>query len=723
MAGGKKYVVQEKNKTISENERLALEQSWDKLEPLFAELGIGIEQSNPAVPKSSGVPRVFLVKDGKVSTLEENGLQVGTVGFGEAMMRGEVFAFPAGSKEAVQLQLTVDKNKGANAEVGYSEPLKQVTDSGKVQEFENAEKLAKEEPERKPKPKWYHRAFQFWGSNRQICEDYEKAEQAHKAWEEKVEKLVRAKPEQNSVARAVEDQFGAFRTEVALKDELKEKAARDKARQELEKRKQLVKHLKQADRINHGIEVIENIYAAKPVIREEFTGKRRNDNDRDYVEEDFKKLTTADIDLSKMQIGGKAVTEKEFAHLGMFAAHDPEIGMQNQKAAVADPAPIVAGCKQLGYTEQEAKEIVTASSCQTYSMDILHKDSRMFKYFDAVNAGRDKAAEAVKEYQEGKKEKLAEILSRAVEHVGYQAGVSRDLGMPGYAKLGCEAIDIMKRDQELYDLAKKSYEERDKGFCDRHQLYKHRSFEQLIRDTRAANTLGEIEQKGLDGESNLLKATTGDIKLTAGEKKGYIKDVLRANLVDWLVQKDTNKMGNTHKETAQNKDLIKFQNYVGDLSMKIAMQDEEADIVAQGGGSSLPTKLPSLLTAGLSVRAQHKAPTLYDVTKPEWMAQMDQTLERIVKMEGLDKMTLDELSAKLVLPSKAMSRYGQDKIIELANIVNLPEKKTEGPAQQKQVGPEKNQADAEKNQADAEKNQADAGKEEVFAEAEAELGT
>ena len=213
-----------------------------------------------------------------------------------------------------------------------------------------------------------------------------------------------------------------------------------------------------------------------------------------------------------------------------------------------------------------------------------------------------------------------------------------------------------------------------------------------------------------------MKATTGDIKLTAGEKKGYIKDVLRANLVDWLVQKDTNKMGNTHKETAQNKDLIKFQNYVGDLSMKIAMQDEEADIVAQGGGSSLPTKLPSLLTAGLSVRAQHKAPTLYDVTKPEWMAQMDQTLERIVKMEGLDKMTLDELSAKLVLPSKAMSRYGQDKIIELANIVNLPEKKTEGPAQQKQGGPEKNQADAEKNQTDA-------GKEEVFAEAEAELGT
>ena len=262
-----------------------------------------------------------------------------------------------------------------------------------------------------------------------------------------------------------------------------------------------------------------------------------------------------------------------------------------------------------------------------------------------------------------------------MESVGYLAGASRDLGMPGYAKLGCEAIDLMERDPILRDMAKKCYEDRDVFFTGRHPLYKHRSFDQLITDIRAANDLGNVFQKGIDAEATLLRAATGDLKLTKEQKTEYVKDVLRSNLVDRYYYMDLEKRTSTSHPNGLNEDVIAFDQYIEELSDKLDELGESGPgIIAVGGGSSLPTKMPSMLISGLRNRAQQKAPIIYDVGDPEWAKKMDDTLNKIVRLDGLDEMTIDEICTKVVLPAKSMSRYGQDKIVQLAALVTEPQK-------------------------------------------------
>ena len=58
-------------------------------------LGLNLLNPGDKFEDSYGVPRVFLFKDGKTSSLEEEGLEVGSKAFWEAAMKGQVFAYPA----------------------------------------------------------------------------------------------------------------------------------------------------------------------------------------------------------------------------------------------------------------------------------------------------------------------------------------------------------------------------------------------------------------------------------------------------------------------------------------------------------------------------------------------------------------------------------------------------------------------------------------------------
>ena len=71
----------------------------------------------------------------------------------------------------------------------------------------------------------------------------------------------------------------------------------------------------------------------------------------------------------------------------------------------------------------QAKEILVSSVGQAYTSDVLHTENRMGQYFStAMNGGREKAEMALTDYAAGKKDALAEILSRAVQFAGDNAG-------------------------------------------------------------------------------------------------------------------------------------------------------------------------------------------------------------------------------------------------------------------------------------------------------------
>lgn len=55
---------------------------------LVKELGLDVTRRGEQVPESGGVPGMFLLKDGKISTLEENGVEVGSQKFWQEAVQG-----------------------------------------------------------------------------------------------------------------------------------------------------------------------------------------------------------------------------------------------------------------------------------------------------------------------------------------------------------------------------------------------------------------------------------------------------------------------------------------------------------------------------------------------------------------------------------------------------------------------------------------------------------
>ena len=57
------------------------------------------------MPETNGVPRVFVMDEKGVRTLDDEKVKAGTPEFFELMQQGRMFAYPAGEKEPVQLQI------------------------------------------------------------------------------------------------------------------------------------------------------------------------------------------------------------------------------------------------------------------------------------------------------------------------------------------------------------------------------------------------------------------------------------------------------------------------------------------------------------------------------------------------------------------------------------------------------------------------------------------
>ena len=98
------FVTPGKGKELSEKNLEYLRDG--ELYATYKELGIEVSNGGVGeVPVSNGVPRIFLVKDGKVSTLAENNMKLGSEAYYNAMLNGQVFAYPPGEKNPVQMQL------------------------------------------------------------------------------------------------------------------------------------------------------------------------------------------------------------------------------------------------------------------------------------------------------------------------------------------------------------------------------------------------------------------------------------------------------------------------------------------------------------------------------------------------------------------------------------------------------------------------------------------
>ncbi len=664
-------------------------------------IGIVLDKDG-TTPKSAEAPRIFALKDGKAVTLEEGNMKIGSPAFIEAALKGEIFAYPSGEKRPVQAQ---GRLSGATFSLDFSVPL----EIGEMQKMELDPPTA---PALVPAPKWYHQLFNFIPSNQRRIDDYNRSVRAHAEWEKQIEALgkeleerQKGVPEQykaaQAAAQAIDEKFGALRDEKSMAADREMSEIIDRAY--WKKEADILKgHVQKED---YGIDIMQNVYGSRPQVRREWLksgAAGEMDNNGLYTEKSFDLLTSAEIDPAKVVIGGKGLTEREFATLAMFAATDADIGIAVQKSTVCDPAGAIQYFKQLGYNEKQAKQIIADSISNTYTQDVLHVEPRMYMYFDtAMNGGRARATEALKAYQKGEKGPLAEIMGLAVKTAGSRAGITGDTGVHPLGKVAGEMLSLMERDPELKAMAKASFEQEEKEFC-AGTPFQSRSFEEMTDSIQKMQKFSEVREKGLKALADLAQARAEGRELTAEEKKGYLRDILTARLAEGMrenqlkeikraktVKEKLREQKEAEQDPAKAKELEKeadpwagpmdyrrLDAYCDKLGEELEKINDEINTLAvsTGAGSSLPSSGPILLSTAMECRVVKKPAILDTVADPEKLSEITRTAEKIIETDHLDEKSMDFL-VKNVVSEKSDTPYNMSKVMEAAVKVQGIDKK------------------------------------------------
>ena len=676
------------------------------------DIGVADAGKDGKVPVRNGVPALFIVKDGKVSTLEENGIEsltveeknsriVGNPKFAEAAYRGEIFAYPAGERYPVQIRLTQRGSSTTDIQITQSTPLKPG-----LQKIELTEMTA--EPQLTREPKWYHRLFPFWGNNRKICQDYDKSVADREKWRKempkRLEEAEKNKPEAFRAAQAIEERFGAARTQEALLEERKFAFGLYDADRKEDSAKKALAAGNQAEKARRGAEIAMNVYAPHPVFREKW--EKTDIKEGLYSREDFDRLTNSTLDLNTVQLGGRPVDEQTYAKLAIFASLQPDIAEKAQREAVMDPTQMLDTLRAKGYSEEMAKEVLLTSVGQAYTTDVLHTEDRMHHYFNsAMNGSKEKTDAALKEYAAGRKEKLAEILSRAVQFAGDAAGThdsmynGGDAGIHNMIIMAGETLDLLQDDKELMQLAREKYEARDKMYCEelnkqvkpyapeKKAPLKPRTFRENLEKIRNFKAFHEIEQRGMDAVAKLEKANEEDRVMDTAEKRECIRDILKCRIFAGIYRQEIRERGYINEDKVSSSGLnagrVALQNYYQALQDEANAANGELVneiAVSSGGGSSLPVGAPSIIKSGLDARFTEVPPVLRMVNDPVQVRTIEDGVEKVMEQDKLETLDTEDLAEILRVGFKTKDLYTGEKLIlrtaELAEIEKGNREKT-----------------------------------------------
>ena len=475
---------------------------------LAGKLGIPLANQGDPVPETGGAPRIFVMDEKDPSnprSLEEMNVKTGSFEFWELAQQGRMFAYPVGGKEPVQVQL-----RGYPPRMRISKPLSQANTA-----------IDEDKPDRPKMPKpvprpgvfarfmnwvnssWYKKENDDYRAYRAQCEkiesDYTQAQEAYEQRRKAAGKIAAEKVPQ--LAAAAEKAFGGKRTEanvareqIAYQKELEEKARASE-------RKELDGRLKSAEndnaRLERSVDEMSTLLGLEPRPIEKYL---RTDV---YKEEAFKIFKKVDLP-EDATIGGVEVDDRLFANIALHAMlHKDIFGQSYKKVKGENAEQILMG---EGMDRKEAERLMINSYAGLVFSDLLKNQFRSrsdSNYFAIAEAGRQKAAEAIRAYRQGNKEPLADIIFSAAD---YLASSAKNSSVTGHstladAKLTGELLDLLAVDE---DLKAKTAE---RGLT-----------EKTVNICRGADYLRELSDDNLEAEAKLMKARAEKKELPQEEK-------------------------------------------------------------------------------------------------------------------------------------------------------------------------------------------------------------
>ena len=524
-------------------------------------LGFAIGEDGKVPKDANRNSRMYIVKKdsrGNDQFLEYDGeklsdgteLKMYSPEFYDQLQMGNVFAYPLGDDDPVQVQLRFD---GGSYNFSCSQPI--VSDN-------IADIMAGPAPVVPPQPNAWRRLMHNWfGGYKADFEAIEQAQQARREWENRRSDLARQisiKSAGRKLGHVYEEKEAALQKKQAEVRQAEIDRANEKKNALGEKLNYAGIH---AEDVKRGAALSHAIYEPEPKIIETDETKRlfpgrtvqkdgvhellhhaeHTDSNGShhnaggfYDKDSFGNLTVLSkdkLDLSSIKVGktGKSVTREQFCDLALFAGMDPkDADIIHQSSPAYDPTlrpalqnitRTVNGEEERVFSDEEIDVLISSSYHSMFTTD-THKTSprdASGKYIKpSIDPARIRTADALNEYKKGNPDKLGQILAVGVNQwAGSLSQMENGIGEEhaGGIEASKTLVDLIQADPKLKEAALKA------GMKEKNLWLVEGSLQ-----------LGKLRQEALDANVKLLQAAYDGTDLSPEEKKAALKSIVKANV-------------------------------------------------------------------------------------------------------------------------------------------------------------------------------------------------
>lgn len=650
---------------------------------LIEHLGIDVgENWNNSIPFTGLTPRIYLMRtdangEDKTRTLSNAGIAFGSPEFWREVQLGNVYAFPAGSSDPVQMQLSEDKE-----DIEFSKPI-----------------TKENQPDPPAKPlSWWKTVLSWFGGY--------KAEK--KAWQNRLQN------KQNALKKLEEMQEDRAK-HIGENGQLDKNAAADMLDQ-FDKKNDLEASEKNAQTAEDGMKLMTSIYQPQPEMMDKKGVLAKKNSPGLYTEKQFNDLKVYPkdgpdgIDLSKIQVGesGESVKPEEFAAVTMYALWQPDVamdGLERQTALVSklkaekahmDPYaeqsilsyenPMNPGEKL--FKKEDVNALMTSSVRNWWTGDLFISKPREGEgaYFKGTtNMGRKLTVDAFKAYAGGDNTKLAKLIADGINMAAQE--MTREEGnlnpqQEAVVVTSGKLLDLMQKDPKLKDAALAQ------GMKPENLTY-----------AEGLKVLNRMCEEGREAERKLAEARVNGTELSQAEKVKLTTAMLKPKIA--LSQLGTE---NTAQNEAEDRMLIMGSIYNDSANIKVNgkkpnkfdydkwLEHPEDRPPIKPGQMYFDTA--SIIYKNVGVIWNKNAESINKLAAPNGEKNLEKLVGSIIKQEGLENKSPDWLYKEFNHAQTQPTLKLADSIIKVSkNTYNVgqdePKKEVQEPQKGKSIADRK----------------------------------
>ena len=636
---------------------------------LFDHFGIDLDKNGKAPVRDLIVPRMMVMgKNDKGNdwplNINDTNYKPGTPEFFEQVRLGNVFVYPAGESKPVQLQLEQDENFPGRYILGHSDPV---------------------EPENIPEPpvkplKWWQKALRvvsFGFAYRKKARAYNQAMEDHRN--------VKTKLRDNAEGRksVLEKERRDFEVEKRHREVGKDLATAKKHvdlpqtgkdnfvslfKPVPDKKSELLKLSESQGLGMNYAPYTEEHFRDMTILTDDEAGVRKKLTDRDkQLEQDYQKKIRqkglpkeqeeellkkqspdviangkpykfAPFNQKNIKLGGTSLTDAQFAAVALSACYTLKNMTENSKLQPGYDPKRSKVIENLGYPKAEADYLAVCLDRTMGTADLFiekPRDNGGSLYEKYCNPAREDAAEAFRQYQQGKPDQLAELLANGVNTFAEELKVLRgsEYGdqQRGAVLMGEELLNLLEQEPKLKELALK------KGM----DPEKQKLLEGSVK-------IFKMEQAGKQAEHALLQARYDGTELSKEQKAEYAKKLVMAKLATGMLR-----LHGAHLAADRNTEANKFANSGNAIMPPVEKQPNGTERMVPGPDRPLPP--PGKYYVDASDKIQGALEMRYNplpkfpkqITEPKGMADFEKLAEKIVADQKLADLSGAELYKKL----------------------------------------------------------------------------